>query len=183
MAYISQITLPSGTTYNLKDEGARDLIAELLNYTTYLGVTTTALTDGSTTNPITINGESVTATNGCVATYNSDEFIFNGTIWQKFGTLAGLGSLAYKSSASGNFTPSGSVSTPTISIDSAGATGTVTEVTDVGSMPTYTVSNEVLTISAGVVPTTNNVTVKTGDASYISSQPSFTGTQGTVTVS
>lgn len=104
MADISKITLPSGTTYDIKDQGARDLISELLNYTTYLGVTTTALTDGSTTNPITINGSSVTATNGCIATYNTKEFIFNGTAWQKFGDLSGLGALAYKDSASGTAT-------------------------------------------------------------------------------
>ncbi len=104
MADISKITLPTGTTYNIKDQGARDLIAELLNYTTYLGVTTTALTDGATTNPITINGVSVTAQQGGIATYQSKEFIFNGTNWQKFGDLSGLGALAYKNSASGSTT-------------------------------------------------------------------------------
>ena len=104
MADISKITLPTGTTYNIKDQGARDLIAELLNYTTYLGVTTTALTDGATTNPITVNGASVTAQQGGIATYQSKEFIFNGTSWQKFGDLSGLGALAYKNSASGSTT-------------------------------------------------------------------------------
>ena len=108
MADISKITLPTGTTYNIKDQGARDLIAELLNYTTYLGVTTTALSDGATTNPITVNGSSVTATQGCIATYQNNEFIFNGSAWQKFGDLSGLGALAYKDTASG----SGTVAVP-----------------------------------------------------------------------
>lgn len=221
---IKQITLPSGNTYDIVDEGARDLIAELLNYTRYLGVTTTPLEDGDTTNPIMINGESVTALNGDVTTYDHDEFIFNGTIWQKFGSLSGLGSLAYKDTASGSgtvavpstftstfvggsdsvsvtgttagsvsvtksnvtiskansgtstYTPEGSVSAPTISVDTAGTTDTITEVTDVGSMPSYSVSNEVLIITGGVVPTTSNVTVKTGDATYTASAPTFTGT-------
>lgn len=97
--------------------------------------------------------------------------------------IHGLDNLAFKDSASGTFTPSGDVSTPTISVDTAGSTTTIAEVATVGSMPTYTVSNEVLTITAGAVPTTNNVTVKTGDASYTASQPTFTGTQDAVTVS
>ena len=55
MPDISKITLPSGNTYDLKDAGARSLISQLQSYTDYLGVTTTALVDGSTTNPIVIN--------------------------------------------------------------------------------------------------------------------------------
>ena len=101
MADISKITLPSGTTYDIKDAHARELIDEMSGYTDFLGVTTTVLTDGATTNPITINGESVTAKKGNIATYGSAEFIFNGTAWQAFGDLSGLGSLAYKNSASG----------------------------------------------------------------------------------
>ena len=69
----------------------------------YLGVTTTALTDGATTNPITINGEQVTAKKGNIANYGSKEFIFNGTAWQEFGDLSALGALAYKDSATGSF--------------------------------------------------------------------------------
>lgn len=121
-AYISKITLPSGSTYYIKDEEVRELIRDIEKYTRYLGVTTTALTDGATTNPITINGESVTAESGNIVTYNNKEFIFNGTAWQEFGDLSGLGSLAYKNSASGNFTPAGSVGQPTFT----GTTATVT---------------------------------------------------------
>lgn len=254
--YISQVTLPSGSTYDIKDQGARDLIDELEQYSEYLGVTTTELTDGSSVNPITINGDSVTAKKGEIANYGSKEFIFNGTVWQEFGDLGALGDLAYKDTASGstsvnvpatytstftgeassisasgtttgsvnvtksavtvskassgtatytpqgsnaassvsgsctitpsgsistgsgtaNYTPSGTVAAPTITVDTAGATTSVAEVASVGSMPTYTVANEVLTITAGAVPTTNSVTVKTGDASYTSSAPAFTGT-------
>lgn len=53
--------------------------------TVWLGVTTTALTDGATTNPITINGESVTAEVGGIASYSNKEFIWNGSAWQLFG--------------------------------------------------------------------------------------------------
>ena len=260
MANIKQVTLPSGNTYDLVDAGARELIAQLQANGKYLGVTTTALVEGSTTNPIVINGENVTAKAGdwAILSDNKKEFIFNGTAWQEFGDMSDLGSLAYKNSASGTvtdyvtggsgsftgtaatlkitpagsvsltntnqsttvskassgtatYTPegsnasssvsgscsviaTGSVSTPTISVKTAGTTTTVNSITDVGTlpsatMPTYTVSNEVLTItagsfSAGTLPTKGaNTTVKTSDAAYESSQPTFTGSAATGTIS
>ena len=100
MPDISKITLPSGNTYNIKDAVARELIAELSGSTAYLGVTTTALTDGATTNPITIDSSSVTATTGNIVVYGSAEFIFDGTKWNEFGDLARLGALAYKDTVS-----------------------------------------------------------------------------------
>lgn len=51
----------------------------------YHGVTTTALTDGATTNPIVINGANHTATTGCVVFYGSKEFVFNGSKWYELG--------------------------------------------------------------------------------------------------
>lgn len=108
MANIKKITLPTGTTYDIVDQGARDLIDEMSGYTDFLGVTTTALTDGATTNPIKINNVDVTAKKGNIATYGSAEFIFNGTTWQAFGDLSGLGDLAFKDTASG----SGTVAVP-----------------------------------------------------------------------
>lgn len=258
MADISKITLPSGSTYNLKDQGARDLIDALESYSSYLGVTTTAITDGATTNPITIGGESITAKKGSIVNYGSKEFIFNGTAWQEFGDLSALGALAYKDSASGSFTPAGtvsqptftgsssnvtitatdntsgnyqpkgtvsqptftgsattstgkftpegSVSAPTISVATAGATATVKNPTKqtvaktvVAQAPSssshpannityYSVANETLSLyqlgyTTGDSITTEDVTVKTGDASYSVSAPSFTGTEGDVSVS
>ena len=83
------------------------------------------------------------------------------------------------------YTPDGTVGTPTISLKTAGSTSTIhnpTKATVVTSatMPTYSVSNETLTITAGSVSTgdsitTSDVTVKTGDGAYESSQPSWTG--------
>lgn len=220
MPEISKITLPSGTTYDLKDTVARQAASGGI---TLRGTTTTALTDESTTNPITINGNSYTAINQDAVFYGKKEFVFDGTMWHEFGDMSGLGDLATKNSASGNFTPegtvsqptatitatasesgnytpAGSVSAPTISVDSAGSTTTVNSITDVGTLATYTVSNETLTITAGTLPTKgSDTTVKTGDASYTASaptftgtkvqldsavtQPTFTGTSGTVTVS
>lgn len=176
MPFLAEITLPSGTVYKFKDAEARELISQLLNFSRWLGVTTTPLTDGSTTNPITINGESVTAENGDVATYETAEFIFNGTIWQKFGDLSGLGSLAYKNSASGNFTPYGTISGTNVTLSKK----VVGSVTNAGALPTYTVQGERLIIGAGELPTVSEESVA-DDVSSVT-QPTFTGTQGTVTV-
>lgn len=116
MPNIKQITLPSGTTYDIVDQGARELIAGLSGSTQYLGVTTTQLVDGVTTNPnIVVAGQTVTASAGGIATYGSKEFIYSGTVWQEFGDLSALGDLAYKDSASGSYTPAGSVTVGTSS--------------------------------------------------------------------
>ena len=168
-AYLSQITLPSSSTYILKDKELRaavgikdykeetayfkndylfyngelyivnaDIAADANNEfsdvnttpTTvnddinakydelkelidggvhYRGVTTTPLTDGSMTNPITINGESYTAEVGDLVIYRETgkadrEFIFNGTSWDEFGVgISTLGALAFKNSATGPY--------------------------------------------------------------------------------
>jgi hypothetical protein len=174
MPDISQITMPSGTTYNIKDSQARQAKG-------WIGITTTALTDGATTNPITINGQSVTAVEGNITSYDEQEYIFNGTVWQEFGDLSDLGTLAYKDSASGSYTPQGSVAAPDVAVTPT--TDTIKPVTDVGSMPTFTVSGETLIIEAGAVPTLGAEKTFMTDASASASAPAFTGTQGTVTVS
>lgn len=180
MADISKITLPSGTTYNIKDQRARDLIDEMSGYTDFLGVTTTALTDGATTNPIKINNVDVTAKKGNIVTYGSAEFIFNGTAWQAFGDLSGLGDLAFKDTASGSgtvavpktytttVTPTtttkyvagsatggGSASKSTVTVSKA-ASGTATY-TPEGSVAAPTISVK----TAGSTTTVKNPTAKT----------------------
>ena len=175
MADISKITLPSGTTYNLKDQGARDLIDQMSGYTKFLGVTTTALTDGATTNPIKINSVDVTAEEGNIATYGSAEFIFNGTAWQAFGDLSGLGSLAYKNSASATYTPAGTVSQPTFTgtQGSVSVSGTVADSVTLAAetssgtgkadvTPAGTVSAPTISVkTAGSTTTVKNPTAKT----------------------
>lgn len=52
------------------------------------GVTTTEITDGASTNPVVIDGESYTAKSGDMVTYDSTEFVFNGTVWQEFGAAS-----------------------------------------------------------------------------------------------
>lgn len=256
MADISKITLPSGTTYDIKDAIARAAIAGGM---AFLGITTTALTDGSSTTPIVINGEDVDAVNGGIAIYGTKEFIYTTTDnkWHEFGDTSGLKALAYKDSASGSYTPAGtvsqpvftggeasvtvtvdsdangnytpagtvsqptfsgnsltstgtytpdgSVSAPTISVKTAGATATIhnptketvaTAVTASAPGSTapsnpvtyYSVSGETLSLyqigyNTGDSISTSDVTVKTGDAAYESSAPSFTGTEANISVS
>ena len=179
MAEISKITLPSGTTYDIKDQGARDLIDALSGSTVFLGVTTTALTDGSTTTPIKINGENVDAVVGGITSYGSKEFIWNGTAWQEFGDLSALGSLAYKNSATGSYTPAGSVTKPTFtgaSMTSTGSftpSGSVTISKGTGTAnytPQGSVSAPTISVSsAGSTTTVNSITA-------VGSLPSWTAT-------
>jgi hypothetical protein len=168
MADIKTITLPSGTTYNIVDQGARDLIAAIEGATAFLGVTTTELVDGSTVNPIIINGSSVEATTGGIATYGSKEFVWNGSAWQEFGDLSVLGTLAYKDNATTTYTPAGSVT-----ISKGNGTANYTPEGSVTS--TFTGSNMTSTgtfTPAGSVSLTNENQTTTvskaasGDATY-----------------
>ena len=290
MSDLSQITLPSNETYNLKDAWAREKIEALSKATEWLGVTTTAgISDGASwlnngaIKTITIDGETVTPQNGSIVQTRysgegSREYILTVTktgstitaaTWQEFGDLSALGTLAYKNSASGsvavptsasfsgtqatisssgsvsvpksaaftgsyvkltgttvvpstytssstpgttstnatitevtsgnNMQAKGTVSTPTISVKTAGTTTSInnptskTVVTSVavsdpasadasGEKKYYSVSGETLilkkiTAGTGASITTSSVTVKTGDAAYQSSQPTFTGTK------
>lgn len=54
----------------------------------YIGITTTALTDDSTTQTISISGKSVKASNGDVAFYSDKEFVWNGSKWELLGAEA-----------------------------------------------------------------------------------------------
>ena len=52
------------------------------------GTTTTAISDGSTTNPVTINGSSYTAKKGDVVMYGNKEFWWTGSAWEELGDEA-----------------------------------------------------------------------------------------------
>lgn len=113
--YISRITLPgSNKPYDIKDAEARELINELASPGVFLGVTTSNISDGSSTNPIIIDGASVTATQGDWCLHEEQRIIDEETItakiayifnnnnqWQEFTDMSNLGGLAYKDSASG----------------------------------------------------------------------------------
>ena len=191
MADISEITLPSGATYDIKDATARNDISILKGSATgamhYAGVTTTALANGSSTSPIKINNADYTPSNGDVVIYNSLELVWSTSDekWHEFGSTGSLKALAFKDSASASYTPTGSVSAPSVSVSVN--TASVTPISGVGTLPSFTasVSNEVLTLgfSAGSLPKKGTaVTVATGIKSASASAPNFTGHASTITV-
>lgn len=186
MAFLSKLTLPvnvGGTVqnveYELKDAGARELIEQIGHAIYWIGVTTDALTDGSTTNPITVNGESVTAKLGGMASYSGSEFVWNGTAWQEMGKN-NFGALAFKSSASGTYTPAGQVNVT----QAADTTASVTPFGTAGTLPEsyFTVSGETATynFAAGTLPTAGtDVDVVTAAGAVTAA---FVGTEATITV-
>lgn len=58
-------------------------LGSIENVVRYIGVTTTEISDGATTNPITINGASVTAVNGDMVYYSGAAYTWNGSLWQE----------------------------------------------------------------------------------------------------
>lgn len=178
--YLSKVTIGEDT-YDLKDAEARAAIAELEAYTDYLGVTTTALTDGATTNPVSIGGKDVEAKKGNIVNYGSKEFIWNGSAWQEFGDMSGVKSMAYVDSATGDYTPAGNVTGTAVSFNPTKVS--IDELDSVGTLPSYTVSGETLTLNAGTLPTkksTTEVVTALGDATV--TQGTFSGTAATITV-
>lgn len=184
MPDISKITLPSGNTYDIKDAVARDAIAALEGGSYFLGVTTTALTDQATTNPITVGGQSVTAKNGNIVVYGNAEFVFNGTKWFEFGDLSTLGTLAYKdtvslSKGSGD-NVLGEATTFTNSSSSVSFSGGTTDKV-LGSDATFTTT---------VTPTTTNIKATAsgtavganGTDTFVKSYPGATSKLSTTTV-
>lgn len=182
---MATIKLPSGNVYYLKDAEVRtwigtgsgsgaeyritsleSAVAALSNATHWLGITTTALTDGATTNPITINGSSVTAVNGDIVQYNNNEFIFNGTAWQEFG--AGIGILkafAYVDEGEATFTPSGTTGSSSQTVSFTGATGaTVLTSSVTATVPKTSSATKYLKVSStgGSVSPSGTGTLVTG---------------------
>lgn len=99
--YISQLVV-GGVTYDIKDLEARALAQGGIHY---IGITTTALTDGATTSPIVIDSANVTPKKGDLALYaeaggEHTEYLWNGEHWDRLG-YGKFGDLAYKRSASG----------------------------------------------------------------------------------
>ena len=124
MPYISKITLPSGTSYDLKDAQARSQIQALTggDAVIFIGVSTTELTDGGNETP-TVGGESKTPAPGQLFFYGTQQFIYGtDSKWHALGSLETLGDLAYKDTASVTYTPAGIVSKPIFT----GSSSTVT---------------------------------------------------------
>lgn len=179
---ITKLTVPvdvsgvvTNVTYDIKDATARQMIADLGNALYWVGVTTTELTNGATTNPITVGGESVTARVGAIAQYDGEEFAWNGTAWQSLGRQD-FGDLAFKNSVEATYTPQGTINI----VKGADTTDSVPNVTSVGTLPTFTYdsANEALTFSAGTLPTLG--TAKTVVTATGSVNGEFEGTMASI---
>lgn len=179
MADISKITLPSGSTYDIKDAQAREDIAALQSIAAggvqLVGKTTTAITDGSTTSTIVVNSANHTATKGDLVFYGNKEFVWDGLKWLEFGDMGSLGALAYKDNASATYTPAGSVSQPTFTGTSLTSTGSFTPSGSV-TVTTKNTTNKTATVSAAASGTTTYTPGGTV------STPSFTGSSTSVSV-
>lgn len=206
--YISKVTLPTGNTYDLKDQEARDLIMELSSPGVFLGVTTSNISEGSSTNPIVIDGNNVTATQGDWCLHEETDstqdppvtvkiaYIFNSSNkWQKFTDMSNLGGLAYKDSAQGT------VEVPTSA--SSGFTGTAAtlKITPAGtnaasavSFAAHTTKNTLGTGTTATVPAPSGTTkyLQKGNAitglgtpgtdTFVKSYPGATSKMNTTTV-
>lgn len=129
--YIKEVTLPSGTKYEIVDEGARTQINAMASYTAFIGVvsTNTPITDGSSTSSVQVGSTTITAVTGNIAIYKASatataqEFIFDGSKWQFFGDISAqnLGGLAYTSTASGSYVKFISVNVGSNTVNSTGS--------------------------------------------------------------
>jgi len=206
---ISSITLPSGTTYDLKDAAARSAIENLQSLATgamyYVGISSTAITDGGTQKPTIDSVEKTMGADdaGAVAIYGEKEYVWNGSKWQEFGSTGSLKALAFKDNASGTYTPAGSVSatfsgssltstgnfTPSGSIAVNAASGSGTSYTPEGSVaaPTIGVASAGSTASitpfgtAGTLPSLS-MTVSNGNLAISFSQGTLPTAGTAVTV-
>ena len=79
----SQITTVNTTISTLQNN-----IGNLSNIMNFLGTTTTALTNGGTTNPIKIDNKDVSAVKGDVVVNGNKEFVFDGSKWAEIGDVS-----------------------------------------------------------------------------------------------
>ena len=187
MPDISQITLPSGTTYNLKDTQAREDIESIRGAVSggvsFLGITTTELTDGATTSTITVGDKQVSAINGALVIYSSDEFIWSesDTSWHRLGPSGTFRALAYKDSASGSYKPEGTVSKPTFTGSESSVTITSATNANGNYQPAGTVSKPTFT---GASMTSTGTFTPSGSVSLTNTNQTATvskATSGTAT--
>ena len=124
--YLSKIAKGSDTLW-LKDAEARQEIEDIKSSITgamhFIGVSSTAIADGDSTGPWTINSKTYIASGtpaegqillvaGDVAVYapsgkTEREFVWSGDKWQEYGSTGSLKALAFKDSASATYTPAG----------------------------------------------------------------------------
>ena len=171
--YLSKLTV-SGVQYDIKDAKAwadiEDIKSSITGAMHWAGFTTTALTDGATTNPIVIDGENYTAKAGDVVAIDGDtyeeekEFVFNGTKWQKMGPAGSFKALAFKDNATGDVTCAGSNAASAVSFSGTTSETVLKAIDDAAVAPSFTEG----AFSAGTLPSFTEGAFSAG------SLPSFT---------
>lgn len=199
MADISQITLPSGSTYFLKDAEARgdiNTIKTLIGTTTgakvlvFKGISSTPLSDGNAESPKVGNTQITDMTVGDIYFYGNAEFIWGENpeynaetnpsvpqyVWHELGRLTGLGGLAYKNNATASYQPAGTISKPTFS----GSTLTMsTSYTPAGNVTVSVTSSSSKKYAVSKVTSGGGTYQPEGTVSA----PTFTGTLATISMS
>lgn len=187
MADISKIELPSGQVYNIKDAQVRSDIATIQTAVSggvsFLGITTTEITDGSSVTSVTVGGKTLSAINGALIIYGDDEFVYSASDekWHRFGPAGTFKALAYKDSASASYTPAGSVSQPTFTGLSSNVTITAADSESGNYQPKGTVSQPTFT---GTSTTSSGSFTPEGSVSFTNSNQTATvskATSGTAT--
>ena len=161
--YLSKIVKGSDTLW-LKDAEARvsieDIYSKISGGLHYLGKSTTPIDDGDATGPWVIDGVTYVVSNpaegqkalaaGDIAIYGESEFIWSGASgkWQEFGSTGSLGALAFKDSASGDYTPAGTNAPSAVSFTGGTDGDFVTGYNNDGVAPSFTEG----TFSAGSLP-------------------------------
>ena len=181
--YISKVQLSNGTYY-IKDTEAHEKLAGLTGAMHFIGTSSTDPT--SETGP-TVAGHTGAFAAGDVVVYTPAgkqecEYVYNGSSWQEFGSTGSLKALAFKDSASGNITVSGTAAAQkfsgkqeTLEHDVTGASVTVAGNYDkpndisIDYTPEGTVSAPDVTLSTGTaIASATPGSVKAGSAASLS---------------
>lgn len=203
--YLSKI-VKGGNTLWLKDAEARQEIEDIKSSITgamhFIGVSSTAIADGDSTGPWTINSKTYIASGtpaegqvllvaGDVAVYApagkaEREFVWSGDKWQEYGSTGSLKALAFKDNASATYTPAGTNAASAVTFSGQTDGDFVTGFNDdavapsftegaftQGTLPSYTEG----TFSQGTLP---SKAADSFDAGSLPTKAADTFTQGTL---
>ena len=152
----------------------------------FLGSSSTAISDGSTTGTITVNSKSVTAAAGNVVLYNGYEYVWTGSAWEQLGQEGSFSLKTHTHTVS--HTPAGSVSQPTFTGTEAGHTHSFSGSASHDHSFTGTAASHkhTFTGTGTLIKATFNGTEQTASVSYTPagsvSTPTITVTPNTTTV-
>lgn len=150
--FISQIQLPNGNTYEIKDSVARQAMSGGLHLMgsadgIYVDNLLVAVEDMSSAATYKLKNDNTvyTAGNGDMIIYNSKEFVYttSDNKWHEIGDNSDLGDLAYKDSVSATYKPKGQITGATFTGESKAVSVTGTPSGDVtistgNGTPNYT---------------------------------------------